>query len=238
MNDILFNFANKNVLVMGGSKGIGRSICKSFIDASAKSVTSIARTKCDIQHVANVICDISDNDKLKKALETLIDIDILINVAGTNLCEGIDKINDREWDRVMNTNLKSFFMSIKHFSKFMKVKKYGKIVNVSSIAGRNKSIVSGIHYTASKHGIIGLTKQSAQELGRHGINVNCTCPSQTLTEMLKSSMDDQSIKLLNKNIPLGRISSTAEQALPVLFLCSSAASYINGAVLDINGGQF
>ena len=211
MNDILFNFANKNVLVMGGSKGIGRSICKSFIDASAKSVTSIARTKCDIQHVANVICDISDNDKLKKALETLID---------------------------MNTNLKSFFMSIKHFSKFMKVKKYGKIVNVSSIAGRNKSIVSGIHYTASKHGIIGLTKQSAQELGRHGINVNCTCPSQTLTEMLKSSMDDQSIKLLNKNIPLGRISSTAEQALPVLFLCSSAASYINGAVLDINGGQF
>jgi len=119
----------------------------------------------------------------------------------------------------------------------MKIQKTGKIVNVSSIAGKSKSIVSGSHYTASKYGIIGLTKQVAQELGPYGINVNCTCPSQTMTKMLEKSMTKQQINDLKLKIPIRKISSVTDQAMPILFLCTNAASYIHGAAIDVNGGQ-
>tara|TARA_R100000315_G_C5226006_1_gene137063 strand:- start:1001 stop:1363 length:363 start_codon:yes stop_codon:yes gene_type:complete len=119
----------------------------------------------------------------------------------------------------------------------MKKHGYGRIVNVSSIAGRNKSIVSGVHYTSSKAGIIGLTKQLAHEVAKDDILVNAVCPSQTMTEMLRDSMDEEQIKELSKKIPIQRIASVDEQSLPILFLCSSAASYISGTTLDINGGQ-
>ena len=112
-----------------------------------------------------------------------------------------------------------------------------KIVNVSSIAGRNKSIVSGVHYTSSKAGIIGLTRQLAHELGPKGINVNCTCPSQTLTPMLEQSMNNDQLLKLTKTIPLGRLATIQDQVGPIVFLCSELSSYMNGAILDINGGQ-
>ena len=161
----------------------------------------------------------------------------MINVAGTNFCDTIDNIDHNEWDRVIDVNLKSFFTSIKYFAPSMIKSRKGKIVNVSSIAGRSKSIVSGVHYTASKHGIVGLTKQVAQELGPYGINVNCTCPSQTMTEMLENSMNKKEIINLADRIPVKRISSVTEQAMPILFLCTDAASYIHGAAIDVNGGQ-
>ena len=117
--------------------------------------------------------------------------------------------------------------------------KYGsKIVNVSSIAGRSKSIVSGVHYTASKSGIIGLTRQFAQELGPKGININCVCPSQTLTDMLQQSMREEQIQELERTIPLKRLATVTEIVDPILFLCSNKSNYIHGACLDINGGQF
>ena len=116
--------------------------------------------------------------------------------------------------------------------------KYGsKIVNVSSIAGRSKSLVSGVHYTSSKAGLIGLTRQLAQELGPKGININYVCPSQTLTPMLERSMTNEQLSELSNNIPLRRIAKVNEIVKPILFLCSEDASYIHGACLDINGGQ-
>jgi NAD(P)-dependent dehydrogenase (short-subunit alcohol dehydrogenase family) len=113
----------------------------------------------------------------------------------------------------------------------------GRIVNVSSIAGRHKSIVSGVHYTASKYGIIGLTKQLAHEVSQYNILVNCVCPSQTLTEMLSTSMTEEQKNDLRAKIPIRRIATPKEQAIPILFLCSGGASYITGTTLDVNGGQ-
>ena len=112
-----------------------------------------------------------------------------------------------------------------------------KIVNVSSIAGRSKSIVSGVHYTSSKAGIIGMTRQLAQELGPIGININCVCPSQTLTPMLKKSMSQDQLDALEKKIPLRRLATVENIVEPILFLCSEKSSYIHGACIDINGGQ-
>jgi 3-oxoacyl-[acyl-carrier protein] reductase len=238
MKTTSFDFSGENILVVGGSRGIGKEVCRLFSRYQAKNIYSISRTTSNIPGIKDIICDISDTLQLTSALEKIKDeISILINVAGTNLCEPIRHIDHDEWDRVLDTNLKSFFTTIKYFSPAMKKAGEGKIVNVSSIAGRSKSVVSGAHYTASKYGIIGLTKQIAQELGPHGINVNCTCPSQTMTEMLAESMTKKEIDNLESRIPVQRISSVTDQALPILFLCTSAARYIHGAAIDINGGQ-
>ena len=167
--------------------------------------------------------------------EPLSNIDFLINVAGINFCKKIEDIEFDEWDAVLNTNLRSFYYLIKKSIPLMKAG--SKIVNVSSIAGRNKSIVSGVHYTSSKAGIIGLTRQLAYELGPRGINVNCTCPSQTLTPMLKQSMNEQELNDLTTTIPLGRLATVSDQVGPIVFLCSELSNYMTGSILDINGGQ-
>ena len=117
------------------------------------------------------------------------------------------------------------------------MKSGSRIVNFSSIAGRNRSLVSGLHYTSSKAGIIGFTRQLAYELGPRNINVNCVCPSQTKTKMLLESMSKEEQEKLSENIPLNRLASIEDQVGPVVFLCSELSNYINGAVIDVNGGQ-
>jgi 3-oxoacyl-[acyl-carrier protein] reductase len=234
--NIIFDFTDKNVVVVGGSRGIGLEVAKQFIDSGAL-VTCLSRKDPLIESLKFIQCDLSQADQIKNTFNKIEKIDILINVAGTNLCQKIDFIDEKEWNRVLDINLKSFFLTTKYSIEKMLKNGYGRIVNVSSIAGRNKSIVSGVHYTSSKAGIIGLTRQLSHELAAKNILVNCVCPSQTLTEMLEESMTKKDIKSLEKNIPIKRISSTYEQAMPILFLCSDAASYITGACIDINGGQ-
>ena len=236
-SDVDFNFSGKTVIVFGGSRGIGKEICRLFVDSGA-TVYNASRTPSLLDSVIDLRCDLQNTNKIKEIFCNFEKVDFVINVAGTNLCEPIEKISIDEWDRLMNINLKSFFIICKEAVRVMKKNNYGRIVNVSSIAGRNKSIVSGVHYTSSKYGIIGLTKQLANEVSQFNILVNCVCPSQTMTEMLQESMSTESIMKLEEKIPVRRIATTTEQALPVLFLCSSAASYIAGAAIDINGGQF
>jgi len=235
--NISFDFAGKIVLVFGGSRGIGREVCKQFLKSGAK-VFCYSRTKIDIPDITYVECDITNEKKINFLLDKHEKIDYIINVAGTNLCKPIEELDSYEWDRLMNVNLKSFFTICKKSITIMKKQKFGRIVNVSSIAGRSKSIVSGVHYTSSKYGIIGLTKQLAHEVAEHNILVNCVCPSQTKTEMLEKSMTKKEIKKLEEKIPIKRIATVREQALPILFLCSDGASYLSGATIDVNGGQF
>ena len=235
MSNISFDFTSKKVIVFGGSRGIGKEVCRQFKIAGAE-VYCAARTDCDIEGVNNIYCDISKPGNIWNLFHNFGNVDYIINVAGTNLCEPIENITLSEWERLMNVNLRSFFLICKHAVALMK-DTGGRIVNVSSIAGRNKSIVSGTHYTSSKYGIIALTKQLANEVSKYDILVNCVCPSQTMTEMLAESMTDEQLADLEEKIPVRRIATTREQALPILFLCSDAATYISGAALDINGGQ-
>ena len=215
---------NKIVVVVGGSKGIGKGIVDTFNDLGA-IVYSLSRDNCDITNKKDI-----DN-----IFDNLKEVDILINNAAINYCKPIEEISLNEWNDVINTNLTSYFYIIKKCLPLMK--KGGKIVNVSSIAGRDKSLVSGVHYTSSKAGLIGLTRQLAQELGPKGININCVCPSQTLTPMLKRSMTNEQLSDLESKIPLRRVAQVSEIVKPILFLCSKDASYIHGACLDVNGGQ-
>ena len=219
------DFSNKVVVVVGSSKGIGKGVLETFTELGA-TVYGIARSNG---------VDITDKNSIDIFFEPLSNIDFLINVAGINFCKKIEDIEFDEWDTVLNTNLRSFYYLIKKSIPLMKAG--SKIVNVSSIAGRNKSIVSGVHYTSSKAGIIGLTRQLAYELGPRGINVNCTCPSQTLTPMLKQSMNEQELNDLTTTIPLGRLATVSDQVGPIVFLCSKLSNYMTGSILDINGGQ-
>jgi 3-oxoacyl-[acyl-carrier protein] reductase len=219
------DFSNKVVVVVGSSKGIGKGVLETFTELGA-TVYGIARSNG---------VDITDKNSIDIFFEPLSNIDFLINVAGINFCKKIEDIEFDEWDAVLNTNLRSFYYLIKKSIPLMKAG--SKIVNVSSIAGRNKSIVSGVHYTSSKAGIIGLTRQLAYELGPRGINVNCTCPSQTLTPMLKQSMNEQELNDLTTTIPLGRLATVSDQVGPIVFLCSELSNYMTGSILDINGGQ-
>ena len=219
------DFSNKVVVVVGSSKGIGKGVLETFTELGA-TVYGISRSNG---------VDITEKNSIDVFFEPLSNIDFLINVAGINFCKKIEDIEFDEWDAVLNTNLRSFYYLIKKSIPLMKAG--SKIVNVSSIAGRNKSIVSGVHYTSSKAGIIGLTRQLAYELGPRGINVNCTCPSQTLTPMLKQSMNEQELNDLTTTIPLGRLATVSDQVGPIVFLCSELSNYMTGSILDINGGQ-
>jgi 3-oxoacyl-[acyl-carrier protein] reductase len=219
------DFSNKKVLVVGSSKGIGKEAFLTFKSLGA-DVFGISRSEG---------IDISKKADIDKFFKKMSSIDFLINVAGINFCKKIEDISFEEWNNVLNTNLRSFFYIIKKSIPLMK--SGGRIVNVSSIAGRNKSIVSGVHYTSSKAGIIGLTRQLAHELGPKGINVNCTCPSQTLTPMLSESMTEKQLSKLSESIPLSRVANVNEQVGPIIFLCSSLSSYLNGCIIDVNGGQ-
>jgi len=244
-NQMLTTFMqNKKVLVVGGSRGIGAGVVDNFQSLGAKVYYFSRNERQNIENdnkneAIHISVDLHSADSISKGFKYYDNnensLDILVNVAGINYCKNHNEITSDEFDEVLTVNLKSFFLTCKYSVERMS--KGGKIVNVSSIAGRNKSIVSGVHYTSSKAAIIGLTRQFAHETGPLGININCVCPSQTETNMLKESMTAKEKKKLERNIPLRRLATVEDVVNPIIFLCSEESSYIHGACIDINGGQ-
>ena len=232
---------NKSVIVVGGSRGIGLGVVKRFLKEGS-SVYYFSRKKIKSKLSGNLTHIEVDLKSSKSINDAFINydlfekkVDILINVAGINYCKKHDQITDFEFDEVLNVNLKSFFITCKE--SISRMERGAKIVNVSSIAGRNKSIVSGVHYTSSKAAVIGLTRQLSFEIGPSGININCVCPSQTETDMLMESMSPDERKTLASQIPLRRLASVEDIVNPIYFLCTNQSNYIHGACIDINGGQ-
>ena len=237
-----FNFSDKKVLVFGGNRGIGGGVVDKFIYSGADVYYAARSQSVDIKKLsAKFVAVDLNNEKeiidLFDRLDNIGGVDIVVNAAAINFCNVFDEIGIDEWDDVLRVNLRASFILCQQAAIRMKKQRYGKIVNISSIAGRHRSLVSGVHYVSSKAGIIGLTKQLAYELGPYNVNVNVICPSQTLTDMLKESMSEKELKSLKQAIPLKRIASIEDQVDPILFLCSESSSYITGAVIDINGGQ-
>ena len=229
---------NKKILIVGGSSGFGLALTKVFLDYGS-IVYYISRNKNNLINAKHIELDLSNPDSLKLGINKInkLKITILINCAAINYSKLHNEINIAEWNKVLQVNLTSVFLLCNAVLPHMKKIKYGKIVNVSSIAGRHRSIVSGIHYVSSKAGLIGYTRQLAYEVAKYNINVNVVCPSQTKTKMYKKTMTKDKEKQLIKNIPLKRISNVKEQIEPIVFLCTDSSSYITGSVMDINGGQ-
>ena len=235
---IQFDFFQKNVLIVGGSKGFGAALVSKFVKSNA-NVFYISRNTHPQNEGTHIQVDLSDTKALLSALKKIdkIGIQILVNCAAVNYAKRHDEIDIYEWEEVLKVNISSIFLICNAVMPLMKKNNYGKIVNVSSIAGRHRSIVSGIHYVTSKAALIGYTRQLAYEVGAWNINVNVVCPSQTKTEMYDSTMTKIKEKQLLETIPIKRIGTVNEQIAPIMFLCSDDSSYMTGSVMDINGGQ-
>jgi 3-oxoacyl-[acyl-carrier protein] reductase len=204
------------------------------------------RTLADIvaaggQGVA-VSADVSNEAQVsamvQQAIERFGTVDILVNNAGIlGNTQPIEKIPGDEWDRLMAINVKGTFNCTKAVLPIMQAKRYGKIVNVSSSAGRSTSTFGGAHYTTSKAAVLGLTRHTAREAAPYGINVNATAPGSMDTEMVRERATPEHIEGERQKIPLRRLGTPQDQANLVAFLCSDESSYIAGATIDINGAD-
>lgn len=232
------DFKNKNFILTGYSSGIGNQIYKHLSNLGANLILIGRKSKKKTNFYR---CDLSNDLLLEKVIKKISKkykrIDGFVHSAGTNQCLMSEKISLSNWQNIMSVNLTSAFIISKEIKKNLKKSNNSSIVFISSIAGHRKSLVSGVHYVASKAALIGLSRQLSHEFGKDGIRVNCVSPSQTLTKMLKKSMNKSQISRLVKNIPVGRLANVEEQSYGVIFLLSSFSKYISGASLNIDGGQ-
>jgi NAD(P)-dependent dehydrogenase (short-subunit alcohol dehydrogenase family) len=164
-------------------------------------------------------------------------VDILINNAALPLTTRFEHISPEEWRQAIEVNLTAPFLLIQAVLPCMKRQHYGRIVNISSTAGRMVSTLGGAHYTTSKTGLLGLTRAAAKELGRYGITVNAVCPGMIDTELTRESASDETLEQLARGYPVPRLGTALEVADLICFAASERAGYITGASLDINGGD-
>lgn len=225
-------------IVTGASRGIGRAAAE-LLSRDGFLVVGVSRGLKDSPSTRS--CNVSDEEAVRGVFDdvaaTLGRIDVVVN------CAGIATKNDdplevtrEEWQTTFETNLLGTYYCSKHALPHMQQGGQGSIVNVASVAGRSFSKTASLAYTCSKYGVIGLTRQMAATLGRDGIRINCVAPSQARTDMLMSKLSSEEIDQLEKTNPLGRLASPNEVAETICFLASERASYVNGAVLDVNGG--
>ena len=241
-------FAGRVVLVTGAARGLGRATAQEFLVRGA-SVAVNVRTADSAEAVARelgdgafgVAGDLSDAAQAGAIVRRTTDhfgrLDILVNNAAVAYSTKIPEIVDREWRETLDVNLTAAFFCLQSALPAMTAQKYGRIINVSSTAGRSVSTLAGAHYTASKAGLIGLTRHAARELGPHGITVNAICPGLFDTDLARANATDERLEALRRNFPVQRLGRPEEVAALICFVASEMAGYINGAALDINGGS-
>ncbi len=233
------------VLVTGGSRGIGRAICEKFAAEGYKVAVNYEKSEEAAAALADKIggkayrADVSSYAEVfamfDKIEEELGEVDILINNAGISTFGLFQDCSDEEWERIFGVNVKGVFNCAKRAVGSMLRKQKGSIVNISSIWGVTGASCES-HYSATKAAIIGYTKALAKELGPSGIRVNCVAPGATETEM-NARFSPEDMAAVAEETALGYIAKPEEIAEAVFFAASEKASYMTGAVLNINGGS-
>jgi 3-oxoacyl-[acyl-carrier protein] reductase len=184
--------------------------------------------------------DVTDSASARAAVEAAVTqfggLHILVNNAGIDQRGQLEELSEADWDRVLAVNLKGPFLCSQAAARHLA--DGGAIVNVASLAGRSSSPLQGCHYSASKAGLLGLTRHLARELGPRQIRVNAVCPGPVMTDMLSRSTSSEGIAALAAQVPVGRAGTPEDIAAVIAFLASEDAAYINGASLDANGGIF
>jgi len=236
-------------VVTGAGRGIGKSITLTLAREGANVVVNDIAIKM-AEEVTNEVknmgrkslaiqADVSNSKEVNRMIELTLKefgrIDILVNNAGVTKRGSIKDLKEDDWDRVINVNLKGAFNCMKAVVETMKKQRYGKIINISSIAGKIGDLASAPCYGASKAGMICLAKSLARELAPYNINVNVVAPHAIKTDMSKEWSEEKKKNII-ANIPLGRMGEPEDVAEAVVFLVSDKAKFITGEVLDVNGG--
>jgi 3-oxoacyl-[acyl-carrier protein] reductase len=239
---------DKVAIVTGAAQGIGEAIAMKLAESGAKIVVSdineasgnqVAdniKTKTDAIFVKADVSKSEDAQKIiEKALEKFEKIDILVNNAGITRDNLLMRMSEEEWDSVIAVNLKGTYNCVRAATKTFMKQRSGKIINIASVVGEMGNI-SQVNYSASKAGVIGLTKTVAKELASRNINCNAVAPGFIETDMTKVLSDQVKEKLLSM-VPLNKLGQTEDVANMVLFLASDNANYITGQVFNVDGGM-
>lgn len=234
----------KNVLISGGSRGIGRACVEYFSKKGykvaflyEKNTEAAEKTAADFDSLA-IKCDIADPLSVRHAIEIIKEnlggIDVLVNNAAISVIKPFDMFTDDEWGRMMSVNLSGAFYLSRELVPYMISQKWGRIINIGSMWGKVGASCE-VPYSTTKAGIRGFTLSLSKELAPSGITVNCVEPGVIATEM-NACLDEESIRELSEETPIGRLGEPSEVAEAVGFFASDEASFITGQILGVDGG--
>lgn len=236
------DFSGKTAIVTGGTRGIGRGIVLLLLESGCHVIYTGTKelSESPIEEGRYEQLNLSNEKSIERFMGEVISktprIDILINNAGINIIEPIDEIQDEHWEKMLTVNLTGSMRMTREVAKVMKKNSPGgKILNISSIFG----VVSKAKrnaYSASKAGVIGLTRASALDLAPYNILVNALCPGFTLTELTMAILTEEEMNALASEVPLGRFADVSEIAKIAVFLCSDLNTYITGQTIIVDGG--
>ena len=238
---------NKKIIVTGATGGIGNSIVKLLYENGAKilatgtRIEKLEELKSEFKSLEILNFDISKNDKIEEFIDNATSqlgggLDCIINNAGTTRDNLAIRMNNDEWNKVIDINLTSTFLLCKFAIKKMLKKKFGKIINISSVVGQTGNLGQA-NYTASKAGIIAMSKSLAIEYAKKNININCISPGFIKTDMT-DKIEEKFKEAIISRIPSARLGEPKDIANVVLFLASDQANYINGETIHVNGGMY
>ena len=243
----MFNLEGRKALITGASGGIGKEIAKVLIEHNAevcisgRNIEELNALKESLGKKCFIVaCDLSKKEEIvelvKKSDDLLGHIDILINNAGITKDNIFLRMSENEWEDVLSVNLNSTFSILKLITKGMVKRKYWRIINISSIVGVTGA-AGQVNYSASKAGLIGLTKSLSQEIATRNITVNCIAPGFIETPMTEK-LDVKRKDAIISSIPMNRIGTPKDLSSAIIFLASQESSYITGQTLHINGGLY
>ena len=235
--------SGKTVVVAGAAGGMGRAVARLLLEEGATVVLvdqdqpvleALAAELPAPDRTRAAVCDLTDEDQVGELAGGLGEVDGLLNLQGIASFAAIQDTTLAQWRAVLDANLTSAFLSCREFGRIMVARGTGSIVNVASTAGLF-GVPRMTAYTAAKHGVVGLTRALAVELGEHGVRVNCICPGATLTPMLMTTPESYRTAR-TRRVPLGRLAEPSDQAAVALFLISDESAYVTGASIPVDGG--
>ena len=242
----MINFKNKNILITGASGGIGSELVKKFVLLGGNVLGSGTKTeKLDLlkKKYPNIKVkkfDIAEHSRIEEFIDNVYlelgGLDILINNAGINMDNLSLRMKDDEWKKVIDINLTSTFFLSKHAIKKMLKNKFGRIVNITSVVGHTGNLGQA-NYSASKAGIIGMSKSLAMEYAKKNITVNCVAPGFIVSDMTINIAEKVKMYLTSR-IPMGKLGTGEDVSNCVAFLSSEQASYVTGETIHVNGGMY
>ena len=242
----MISFKNKNILITGASGGIGNALVKKFVSLGGNVLGAGTKTekldsiKKQYPNIKVKKFDIGNHSGIEEFIDNvsleLGKLDVLINNAGINMDNLSIRMKDEEWKKVLDINLTSTFLLSKHAIKKMLKSKFGRIVNITSVVGHTGNLGQS-NYSASKAGIIGMSKSLAIEYAKKNITVNCVSPGFIISDMTMNIAEKVKLYLTSR-IPMGKLGTGEDVSNCVAFLSSDQASYVTGETIHVNGGMY